>query len=106
MPSQPVGRFVYFNTAEALAWLRRHWAGGGSGDADTSKRAAEIKLLVRREAALQLKMQIMSGELVHRDDVQRNNCERIKMVRSGLEAQPFQGDLLFYEQPMLSSCRV
>jgi len=84
--SEQEGRAVLFDLAPSLAWLRRHWEGGGSGEGDTSKRAAEIKLLVRREAALQLKMQIMSGELVHRDDVERSNCERIKMVRSGLEA--------------------
>jgi len=87
LPSEQDGHDVYFDLAAVIAWLRRYWQGGIEGDGvETSKRAAEIKLLIRREAALQLKMQILSGELVHRDDVERGRCERIKMVRSGLEA--------------------
>jgi len=87
LPSEQDGHDVYYDLPAVIGWLRRYWQGGVEGDGvETSKRAAEIKLLIRREAALQLKMQLMSGELVHRDDVERGRCERIKMVRGGLEA--------------------
>lgn len=76
---------ISYDLYKILPWMRSRAMGETDGG-DVSKRAAEIKLLIRREAALQLKMQILSGELVHRDEVEIGRCERIKMVRSGLEA--------------------
>lgn len=82
------GRRVYYDLAPTLAWLRRRWQGGVELDAGeaTSKRAAEIKLLIRREAALQLKMQLLSGELVHRAEVEKAIIGRILTVKGGLLA--------------------
>lgn len=85
LPVLRSGRAVSYDLYAVLPWLRRRWA-EGNGSGDTTKRAAEIKLLIRREAALQLKMQLLSGELIHRDDVERENCRKVASVRSGLEA--------------------
>lgn len=76
---------ISYDLYKVLPWIRSRSV-GETGGGDVSKRAAEIKLLVRREAALQLKMQIMSGELVHRDDVQAASVAKIRMVKAGLEA--------------------
>lgn len=81
---------VYYDLFVLIPWFERRLlgvdSGGSPGHGDMTKRAAEIKLLIRREAALQLKMQLLSGELIHRDEVERGRCERIKMVRTGMEA--------------------
>ncbi len=85
LPANRDTKPITYDLFRVLPWLKARWM-GEIGGGDLSKRAAEIKLLVRREAALQLKMQIMSGELVHRDDVQAASVAKIRMVKAGLEA--------------------
>lgn len=85
LPVARSGRSVTYDLYRVLPWLKARWLGSGEGP-ESSKRAAEIKLLIRREAALQLKMQIMSGQLRDRGDVDRENCAKALAVRAGLEA--------------------
>lgn len=87
LQTQREGRRVYYNVPAVLAWLKHRWQGGADGDGpEVSKRKAEIDLLVSRRVYLELKTRLANGELIHRDDVERGRCERIKMVRGGLEA--------------------
>jgi len=86
MPFVVDGRQKYYDLRLVLRWLKKRWMTGDTGTGELSKRSAEIKLLVRREAALQLKMQIMSGQLRDRNEVEAENAQKVTAVRAGLEA--------------------
>lgn len=82
-----------YDLARVMPWLKDRWLGGGDdtgggsgGDDLPSKRSAEIKVLIAREAAIQLKMKLASGQWVDRDEVRRMDIKKIHATRAGLEA--------------------
>jgi len=86
LPAERVGRSKVYDLFRVLPWLKERWRGDGAGGEGTRKRDAEIKLLIRREAAIELKMQIASGKLLDRYEVEAENAGKVIAVRSGLEA--------------------
>ena len=86
MPFAMEGRQKFYDLRLVLPWLKKRWLGGESVLGEMSKRSAEIKLLIRREAALQLKMQIMSGQLRDSHEVEAENAQKVIAVRAGIEA--------------------
>lgn len=83
----PVNREAHpitYDLFKILPWLKQRWL-VGTEPGTKSKRDAEIDLLVARKVHLELKTRLATGQLLDRADVERGRCERIKMVRVGLQ---------------------
>ncbi len=86
MPARSSGRARLYDLHLVLPWLKKRWMLGEDVAGLPSKRQAEIRVLIAREATLKAKMALMSGQYMPVEDVKKREMGHANAVRAGLEA--------------------
>ncbi len=86
LPCVTYNREKRYDLGEAVRWLRSRWLGDGdTGPDGISKRDAEIKVLVAREAALRLKLELAAGKYIDRDALAVADAKKAAAFKYALE---------------------